>query len=719
MKKNTNIPNPVFRDAAYGGESIVLGNDNLKLVIHKRINGWGWGELYVPDEQGKMNKLMAILEYFGEVDVVGHHYPLRLDADSYELIETNEEQKLIFPVSLQLPQAPWTRWDNQKCVTGQVEFSLKHNSSWIQYSLVAKPRHSIEFRSLRGIWLKVGAESFGAEKDDAIFPGIEWLKGKEWSNGTINHPQKFSDHVTPHPRKVAFQLMTISHEGTAIGVSWKNQTLDRVEEVQPVFATPDIVDRRDESLMGLMYPSVTWGLKEGALKADPVINFPHGGLKMNAEIGVCKGNSMDMVKEWINRNGMPDPGPARFDYKEILERIANAYNSNLWLDKDDKEKQESYKNFGCFPNNQYGFWRSWHLAPCQPYLDIHWENNVDFCKRIPNVIDYYINNFENELSSNLKDKKNWCLENSNRTFRNNGKFGKNFDLLQWFNDDELREFGNKILNSQTENGDFPFDPTGRHQASHLNEAAKWKPLGQPGDTCVNFCATSSFLLLLIGDVLEDDKFLSAGKKGLDFAMPLDRPEGGDWWETPLHAPNLMSAGYMAVAYYVGYKLFNDEKYLEKAIKSIRGLLPFTCLWETGTVKMAYQPKPLFGTTAWHAMDWSSRHILWEILMLFELFGNLGIDWAEIDKEIDWATFQKGITHAGLRWICDSNDQNWINMASKEKLDLNEEAWIKTLNGELDMIVPDNFDPVTNAYGGMQIFIAPDTLASNVMQVMKQ
>jgi hypothetical protein len=331
---NIKIPKPVFKDAAYGGESVVLENDNLKLVFHRRINGWGWGELYAPDDNGEINKLMAILEYFGEIDVVGHHYPLRLDGETYELTETENSKKISFELELQLPQGPWMRWDNFKCIKGKVEFELDNDSSWIKYSLFVKPNHNLEFRGLRGVWLKVGAESFGVEKDDAIFPGIEWLEGKEWSNGTLNHPQKFADHVTPHPRKVGFPLMTISHEGTAVGISWKNQELDRLEEVQPVFAAPDFIDRRDASLMGLMYPSVTWGLKEGELKADPAISLPRSGLNLQAEIGVCKGNSMDMVIEWITRNGLPDPGPARFDYKEILERIANAYDSNLWIEQD-------------------------------------------------------------------------------------------------------------------------------------------------------------------------------------------------------------------------------------------------------------------------------------------------------------------------------------------------------------------------------------------------
>lgn len=703
---------PTYSDAAYGGESVILENDFIKLIMHKRINGWGWGELYAPSGNSGPDKLMAVMEYLGEADVVGHHYPLRLDADECKAVETKDGRKLIFKVELQLPQGPWMRWNNYKCIEGEVELEIKRDSSWINYSLLARAKHNLEIKSLRGPWLHLGAGSYGVEKKDAIFPGIEWVIDKEWSSGTHNYPHKFANHITPHPRKIAFPLMTLSHDGISVGLSWKEQYLDQVEEVQPVFAVPNFIDRRDESLIGLMYPSVTWGLQENSLKADPPVTMSRSGIQMQAEIGIQKGDSLDMIITWLQKHGMPEPDSPRFEYQNAIEKIANAFNTNLWIGD-----KKGYENYGCYPQQQTGFLRSWHLAPCQPYLDIHWDKHVDLCKRIPKVVDYYISKHDNSLSRELKKKVQYCLDNSTRNKRTRGRFGKNFDLFEWFSDTELKELGNKIIKSQKNNGAFPFDPEGRNQAEHLKEAAVWKPLGQAGDSCLNLCVTASFLLLLIGDCLADKKYLNAARKGLNFAMPMERPEGGDWWETPLHAPNLMTAGYTAITYYVAYNLFADEKYLAKAIRFIRSLLPFTHLWETVSVKKLYQPTPLFGATAWHAMDWSSRNIMWQILMLFELSSNLNIDWSKIDQDVDWEKYQRGITVAGLRWLADHTDQDWLTMASREKKDINEDILLKTINGELDMVVPDNFDPVTNAYGGMPIFIAPDTLASNIIDIV--
>ena len=46
-------------------------------------------------------------------------------------------------------------------------------------------------------------------------------------------------------------------------------------------------------------------------------------------------------------------------------------------------------------------------------------------------------------------------------------------------------------------------------------------------------------------------------KVLEYCMDMTRPEGGDYWETPLHSPNLFAVGHAAIAYYMGYKLFGD------------------------------------------------------------------------------------------------------------------------------------------------------------------
>jgi hypothetical protein len=66
----------------------------------------------------------------------------------------------------------------------------------------------------------------------------------------------------PHRNKVTAPVMTLSHQGHCIGLSWiqeGNGTRwfnNEISLPQPVFAAPNFVDRMDNSLLGLMLPGM-------------------------------------------------------------------------------------------------------------------------------------------------------------------------------------------------------------------------------------------------------------------------------------------------------------------------------------------------------------------------------------------------------------------------------------------------------------------------------
>ncbi|MBD3244110.1 MAG: hypothetical protein GF331_26195 [Chitinivibrionales bacterium] len=703
----TALPTPRYRDAAYGGESMTLENDLVRLVFHKRPHGWGWGELYARNTHTG-DRFLGVLEYLAEADIVGHEFPLRLEAEEYQRARDGGVQTLRFDVELQLPQEPWMSWDNFRMLSGHVVFTLDDHEPWIGYSLFVKPKAHLRFRYLRGAWLRVGADSFGAEKHDALFPGLEWLQDREWSSSTRFYPSSFAMKVTPHPYIVTAPLMAISHDGYTAAVSWATpphatDNTCRIEDIQPVFAVPDFIDRRDESLMGLMYPGVQWGLKPNELQAAPSVSMPRGGLWMQAEITVQKGASLDALLAWVDRHGLPDAGTPRYEWSHALERMAQAYDTNLW-------------------ENGKGFLRSWHLSPSQPYLDVRWENRADVAKRIPRVVSWYVERHpDTALAKSLRAKIEWCLSNRTHVVRDRAqaRFGAGFDLFEFLDDNQLGALADETIGWQAPDGSFRFDPDGRHYTSHLEQARRTRPLGQPGDVALNQCVTSSLLLLLIGEILERDDCLQAARRALDFALPLECPDGGDWWETPLHSPNIMTAGFAAIAYHCGTEILHEEVYRDRALHFLRAILAFTNLWQPSDRRMAYHTKPLFGTTAWHAMDWTTRNIIWEILMIFDLSEQLGIDWSTIDTRIDWAAYQRGLATAGLEWLADNTDPAWMTRFTREKVDTSPQVLAAVRDGAYNMILSDNYDPVNDAFGGVGVRIPPDTLATSIIKVLER
>ena len=69
---------PVYQHASYGGETVTLQNDHLRVKVHKRLTGWGWAELFTP--QGKC---MGVLEHLGELMLRDQEIPMRLEAETH------------------------------------------------------------------------------------------------------------------------------------------------------------------------------------------------------------------------------------------------------------------------------------------------------------------------------------------------------------------------------------------------------------------------------------------------------------------------------------------------------------------------------------------------------------------------------------------------------------------------------------------------------------
>lgn len=678
---------PRYMDAAYGGETVVLENPHVRLEVHKRRTGWGWGELFVPDGEGGW-RFYAVLEHLAELDAEGLPHPLRLEAPTYEQNTVDGTQELRFAVRTQEIEPPDAYYGNESPVAGTVVLTLRDDEAIISYRLEVEAQFVFRLKRLRGAWLRVGADSFGAAKDDAIFPGIEWLEGDEWSSGTdwFEHPERL--RLTPHPHKVAFPCLAISQGGVGLGLWYEADILATMSPSgypsqmlrfpQPVFASPNFIDCRNDHILGLMWPSVRQGLKENALSADPPVTVRKGfRMRLNADIAVVSGTSLDVVVAWVQRHGMPDPGEPRYPWREAYERIMRACNSNLWIEGEGWARRWAYRGQG---------------DPVVP----------------AEVRRYVAEGDDPELVAGLKAKIAWCEAQEREAPSRDHPLGRPLGAML-AQPERTTEFADALLSMQTEEGDFPFDPEGRHKTAHGGNAAYWRPLGQAGQSAVDLCATAALALMIAHDRTGRDDYKRAAHKTLEFAMRFKRPEGGDWWETPLRSPNLLAAGNAAMAYYKGYELFGDERYRHRAIWWIRGVIPFTHLWEPQDLSMIYNTKPCLNTTAWFLSDWVSKHVQWEVLRIFSMSDDFGWDWAEIDPDVDWRTYEKGVTAAVLRWMVDHGDPDWMFRCEYPI------EWIK--DGKWDTLWADTFDPVNGSYGGGPI--APYEIAGNLRILMRK
>lgn len=666
--------NPNNKRTSYSGETFSMENQYIKLNFYKRVLGWGWGEVLTPS-----GKMMAVLEHLGEIKLQDQDIPVRFVAETYSKKKTENGEEVVFDVASVVVREvlEGTSFENwmaypytEPAITGTVTFTVDNDSRFVKLKYRLKSTGNYNAQYIRGPWLKIGETSFETQKTDALLPGVDWAIEKEWTSGTDFFKDPWAMRFVPHPNKVSVPVMAISYNGTGVGLSWNpKQTASRwfnyrAHGPQAVFASPNFIDRKNNHLMGLMVPDASIEGHENEvvaeipleLKIDQTINF-------DAELWLSDGNSVAVLTDWVKQHGLPEPSEPRWPHKETLDRIAAAYNTNFWHEG---------KGFGLIQRPEKS------IKPNVP----------DFLLR------YIKENKRSKTARELQTKIDWSLSQMS-----NGSKTQN----------ELIREGNKLLAEQKSDGSFVFNPDVIDKDDFKVATTFIEPMGLRGETALDITIRPATRLLEIGIETKDQRFLDAAQKAFDFCMDYQRPEAGDFWETPLHAANLLAAGHAAVGNYLAYKEFKDEKYRKKAIYWMRTLLAFTHLWEPDNLSMMYYTKPVLSSSDWYFANWVRDHVQWEVLAVFADVAQNNLKWDEIDPDIDWLRYQEGITNAAIRWMAAQTiDRNWLPHNLPETQD-------RYHRGEYDYAFPDTHNSVSGNYGGMMIM--PSSIAENIYYLL--
>lgn len=660
---------PNYQRASYGNEQVTLENAHLRITFFRRESGWGFAEVFTPD-----GFLLGVLDHLGELMLRDFEIPMRLEAETYQLTESGGETRLAFHVkTAQVQQmlegtsfAAWMEYPfKDVCLEGDVIFILPADEGVLRMNWQIVSHQNLYASYLKGPWFYAGEASYGADKVDAIFPGVDWVVGREWSSGSDWFKDPWAKKWIPHRNKVTAPVMTLSYQGHCIGLSWiqeGNGTRwfnNEISLPQPVFAAPNFVDRMDNSLLGLMLPDAKSEDTENQMYSNvPLALHKDQRIRFSAELFYVPGKAIDGMLSWVARKGLMDPEFSDADAAASLHRIASAYDTNLW-------------------------------HPGEGFGTKQWPGDIQ--PKPPAFMERYIAMYpEHPTAISLQKKMAWCSKQPQHK-----KEKPSLDML---------------LSWQKEDGAFTFEPDGRHyRKDDFVVARKFHaPMGNSGDTAIDLCATAVIDLLDGFEVDRDPVRLKAAEKTLDFCLPMWRPEGGDYWETPLHAPNLYAAGHAALAYMMGYEHLKKPVYKEKAIHWMRTLIAFTHLWEPASHKMAYNTKPCLCSSDWYFANWVRDHVQWEVLDIFITLHAHGYHWPEIDPGFDWRRFQRGVTAAAVRWMVDHREDTWRPHNIPNTLELYEQ-------GDLDGCFPDTHNTVTGLYGGM--CIQPAAIAQNLLIIL--
>ncbi|MFT5470927.1 MAG: hypothetical protein ACI8UO_006060 [Verrucomicrobiales bacterium] len=161
------------------------------------------------------------------------------------------------------------------------------------------------------------------------------------------------------------------------------------------------------------------------------------------------------------------------------------------------------------------------------------------------------------------------------------------------------------------------------------------------DTSSGHCARSAQQLLSFAKATGDAEALEAGLRALKFIERFRTPRGAQFWECPLHAPDLLASAYLVKAFTIGYELTGNQHFRDQAISWALSGVPYVYLWSDRSV-MGYATIATLCATNWQAPVWIGRPVQWCGLV----YADALLDLAKHDDTIDWPKLAEGILISG-------------------------------------------------------------------------
>ena len=599
------------------GSALWLVNEKIGAVFAKNAFGYGPVSLRVLDQDGW--RQIGVLPDLGEVVTSreGQAAPQPLYPTSAKVVVGDGRKAAI---EFSTDAAPGVV---------RVTFVLRKGGDLIDMDTTFTPRAKADLLAFRLPKVLAGDGAFGTGLKHGLFGGLEYLAGGERSSSTLDIAPPDNLRFAPHPNRVTLPAMAVaSPAGDLVGLIWDaTQRWDgpslrsgsprdgragppRAEsrggaDIRPtaVFASPNFLDNQPNHLMTLFVPSVPEWVNENSLAASkPYPLTPGKSLRLQAAIALARNaDVLRIVRLWYDRFGAPALPDAPRDFREDVAFSLRSYEQVLWV-----------------PGQGWRGLLQW--AP----------------ERNPRVALHYV------LGEMLLGR-DAPIANARQVAQQRMAGQADVDLAVHLGGllsalHQARASAYSIMASQDEKGGWYFQPDAQH-----------RPLGRPGDTTVGTVAGNVAHLLSAGRLLDDQRLIQSGEKGLAFMDQFTVPRGAQTWEVPLHTPDVLASANAVEACLSGYLATGNKRYLERAVFWAKTGIPFFYAWqapEKGLEAMNYGCIPVFGAT-WYTGSWFGRIVQWCGLAYAHSVWRL----APYDHSFDWKRLAQGITTSAMIQQC--------------------------------------------------------------------
>ena len=583
-------------------KNVILENDRMRLVFPKSTMGYLYYQIYCYDDAswfdlGKGYPLGSIKYRSKAGDVNEAILP-----QSFEVLQNDGKTASVkFPAVIK---------DKDGAVWNfAVTFILKDNEPWVSVSSAISADKDREVLKFCGPYIYAGEGSFGRQKTEAIFPGLEWLTAEESSSSELDIWPPGNLRHTPHPYKVTIPVMAVEYQKRVLGLLWEPLQKWDGKNTYPSarFCSPNWLESQDNHQMGIFVPSIPEWVKENGTEAMTAYQ-----LKAGASL---------TISSYILADYPQTPLFACLRYfdifgKPVLQEKPMSYEDEVELTK------YAYMESGIWDSKAVGWGHVYTWKPAQYQFDVLslWMYSMS----AKNAAE------KQKTRERAKLVYNYVLDEQGPQ-----AIWTPLAFRMGSIEPSMQGLGNStkgIAGSQRKDGSWRFNPD-----------AQRKFLGKPGAEEAGLTAPNAEAVLRYARMTGNKEALAKGLKALESMEKFTIPRAAQCWECPVHSPDIYASAKITDAYIEGYRATGDKKYLDRAVYWAYTGIPFTYFWTApDRPVMKYSTIPIFGATAFTG-SWIGVPVLWNGLCYAYALQHL---W-EYDKSFPWYTLAEGIVISGM------------------------------------------------------------------------
>ncbi|MDW8319731.1 MAG: hypothetical protein RMM08_00075 [Armatimonadota bacterium] len=465
-----------------------------------------------------------------------------------------------------------------------------------------------------------GVGSFGQEKEQALFAGLEYLEN-EPSSSEADIVGPASKRQVPDTLKITAPLMVVQAHGRYVGLIWQP-----ANHFSALFDSPDRIFRSGGHVMGVLYPGSNGDNREegNLLPYFPETLQADTPLVLDAVIIGGEGDTViPAVQQYVRLRGLPPVPNTDLDAQGYLKLAAAG-----WLDSKIREgnlyRHAVWPGFGPQHAADAAVWMEWiaaHIQDSQTARRLR-QAAQEAIAIVPR--EQYLFSRVSHVAFPVAPLLYGAVPESITAARNAAR-----DALRMFQPD-----GTVLYEPRPGGTDYA--------RTHWERTAN------------GFTGGALRQLLEMALYSGDKQLIAEGIRRLEQFKRFDNtvPRGAQTWEMPLHTPDILASAHIVKAYVIGYELTGNPEFLRRARYWAWTGVPFPYLINpTGQQVGPYSVISVLGATNWSAPVWFGQPVQWCGLVYADALYWL----ARLEPKAHWKQIADGITAAGVQHTWKQDD----------------------------------------------------------------